>query len=285
MTRPRVAPPKVFSGATRAPRPPAGAAGSLDAWRQSSFLLATELDGVLAGLEVEGRTAEGSSGAGHRNHVLASALGHWSRSWLARLQALHALEWGNYAAAIPLIRAAAEYIAAEVETLDSGAADWLAWLDGGGLGLAPDDHATLFRLNPSRPGGVLAAHPRLSLVYRAATDLALPHLGADLLLTGYESDPGRVAMTFGDRDFHVGLAELALGWLFELGLAQVETLTRHPGTFVVDGAAAAWTDEAAGHLARTGRCRLEYVEREGQAVRLIHDWRREARGAPRRIRL
>ena len=104
----RVSPPKVFGEAVAAGKPPAGSAGAQDAYRQTGFVLGAEVDLVVSGLALEGQVADASSGAKFRTQVTASALGLWSRSWLSRLQALHALQWGNYTAAMPLVRAAAD---------------------------------------------------------------------------------------------------------------------------------------------------------------------------------
>ncbi|MBI2765357.1 MAG: hypothetical protein HYX53_05510 [Chloroflexi bacterium] len=283
----RVAPPRVFREATGAARPPATAAGSADAHRQASFVLGGDVDLVLRGLELEGAVAEASSAAKYRTHVLAACMGAWSRSWLARQQALHAVQWGNYASAFPLVRASADYQAAFVALLQTGAAEWIEWLDGGGVALAPADHALQYRLHPFRSGEVLAAHTDLGAVYRAATDFALPHFGATLLVAGSDSDATRVAMTFGDRDFHLGLAELALGWLELLGAVQVEELLGAAGRFAVadEGGLRAFAGDGRAALARDGRCHLEVVERAGESRYLVHNWRRTPGAAQKRVLL
>jgi hypothetical protein len=218
---------------------------------------------------------------------MASALGLWSRSWLSRLEALHALEWGNYAAATTLVRAAADYQASMLYLLRTGAAEWDEWLANGGVALAPDDHATEFRLHAFRAAEVLAAHETVGPIYRVTTDLSLSHFGSTLLVAGYESDPNRIAMTFGDRDFHIGLAELHLGWLVELGTAQFAALAEFEGVFapLEPGPVAAWRAASAKLLARTDRCHIESVERNGEKRYLVHNWRREPRSAAKRLRL
>ena len=162
---------------------------------------------------------------------MVAALGLWSRGWLSRLEALHAIEWGNYVAAIPLVRAAADYQASSLYVLRTDAVEWREWLEGGGIALSAEHHATEFRLHPFRAAEVLAAHDILGPVYRTTMDLSLSHFGSTLLVAGNESAPDRVLMTFGDRDFHLGLAELGLGWLLELGMAQVDALAEFDGVF------------------------------------------------------
>ncbi len=283
----RVSPPRVSPLATRASKPPAEAAGSADAYRQTTFVLREEIELVLDGLNLEGAIAEASSGAKYRKQPMAAALGLWSRAWLSRLEALHAVEWGNYAAAVTLVRAAADYQAAALYILRTRAAEWQEWLDSGGIGPAPDQHATEFRLHVFRAAEVLAAHEILGPIYRTAMDLSLSHFGSTLLVAGNESGPDRVLMTFGDRDFHLGLAELHLGWLALLGIAQVDALREFEGVFAIadPGRLDAWRASAGKLIARRDRCRVDTIERDGEKRYLVHEWRREPRGAPKRLLL
>jgi hypothetical protein len=287
MARLRVSPPRIFPEATRAGRPPSGSAGSGDAYRQTGFVLGKEVDLVLRGLQLEGAVAAASSGAKYRTQTAAAALGPWSRGWLTRLEALHAAEWGNYVAAMPLLRAAADSEAACLAMLRDQAAEWNEWLDQGGVCLAPSVHATEYRLHAFRSAETLAGHAILGPVYRAATDLSLPHFGATLLLAGNDSSPDRVLMTFGDRDFHLGLAELVLGWLLMLGVAQCETLAEFPAVFATGERAEIeqWVAESTDVTARGDRCTIEAVDMDGEKRYLVHNWRRAAGAAQKRILL
>ncbi len=284
---PRVAPPRIFPGATRAAKPPAGAAGAGDAQRQTAFALGAEADLVVRGLELEGAAAQGASGARHRSQQMAAALGPWSRGWLCRLEALHAAEWGNYAAAVTLVRAAADQQAAQLYVLRTGAAEWQEWLEEGGIAAAPEDHATEYRLHAFRAAEILAGHDILGPLYREAMDLSMPHFGSTLLVAGSDSNPDRVLMTFGDRDFHLGLAELNLGWLLLLGVAQVEALLEFATVFGIDGAEdlERWVAEARGAAGRPDRCGVESVERDGMKRYLVHNWRRAPGAARKKILL
>lgn len=287
MSRQRVSPPRVFPEAVHAGRPPAELAGAADAFRQVRFVLGTELDLVLHGLQIEGQIASAAAGAKFRNQVVASVLAMWSRSWLCRLQALHAVEWANYLAALPLVRSAADYQAAELLLLQTGAAEWLDWLDDDGVGLAPEQHAVQFRLHPFRAAEILASHERLGPVYRAAMDLSMPHFGATLALVGGESNAERIAVTFGDRDYHHGLAELILGWLLDCGLAQVEAVLDGEGALPAPDAAAMhrFVRDAKAATARKDRCRLAYVDDGGEQRIRIENWRRQPSAAPKRLLL
>ena len=282
----RVSPPKVFPIATLATKPPNDAAGSADAYRQSSFVLGAEFELVLDGLNLEGKIVEASSGAKFRSQQMVSAMGLWSRAWLARLQALHALQWGNYSAATPLIRAAADHQAGMLYLLRSRAQEWQDWLDAGGIAISAEHHATQFELHAFRAAEILAAHEVLGPLYRVATDFSLSHFGSTLLFAGADSAPDHVSMTFGDRDFHFGLAELHLGWLLQLGLAQLDALREAESVFAVEAAsAAAWSAGATKTVGVASRCRVEVIDAAGMRRYLIHNWRREPRSAPKRILL
>lgn len=285
MAIPRVAPPRVFAAVARAPRPPSE--GPADAHRQTSFILGAEADLVVEGLAFEGSVAGAATGAKLRTQQLASALGLWSRAWQCRLQALHAVEWGNYSAAVTLIRSAADYQAAQVYLLRQGAAEWLMWLEQGGIALAPEEHATEYRLHAFRAAEVLAAHPILGPLYRMTMDLSMPHFGATLMLAGSESSPERVAITFGDRDFHLGLAELCLGWLLQLNVAQAGDLAEFGEVFGVADPSPlqAMANRSASAAARADRCTMEAVERDGIKRYLVHNWRRRSGSAATRLLL
>lgn len=272
--------------ATLATKPPNDIAGSVDAYRQSSFVLGSEFELVLDGLNLEGKLAEASSGAKFRSQRMASAMGLWSRSWLSRLQVLQGLQWGNYAAATPLVRAAADYQAAMLYLLRTGAEEWQEWLDAGGVAISPEHHATEFELHAFRAAEILAAHEVLGPLYRIVTDLSLSHFGSTLLFTGAESAPDHVSITFGDRDFHFALAELHLGWLLELGLAQFEALGEAGDVFTpLEPPMTSWVEPARKVVANQSRCRVEQIESEGLRRYLVHNWRREPRSAPKRILL
>ncbi|MGH2608923.1 MAG: hypothetical protein ACRDHF_07500 [Tepidiformaceae bacterium] len=287
MTDIRVSPPKIFPQVARAPKPPADAGGSADAYRQTAFVLGADVDLVLRGLELEAAIAEASSDAKHRTQTMVAALGLWSRAWLSRQQALQAVQWGNYAAAIPLVRAAADYQASGLYVLRDGGQEWQQWLDEGGISLAPDEHAIEYRLHAFRAAEVLAAHDILGPIYRVAMDLSMPHFGATLLIAGNASDPARVAMTFGDRDFHLALAEICLGWTVMLSVAALEAAVEFEGVFNVPDRAAIDSFGRDGRAAidRDDRAGIDTIEREGERRYLVANWRRRPGDAREKILL
>ncbi len=269
---------------TPAPRPPAGALEA-DAFRQTAFLLGQEVEAVLALLALEGACAEASSAARYRKPAAALALALWSQSWLCRLDALHAIQWGRYAAAPVLVRAAADAQAAMEAVLASGddaAADWAAR----GIALQPAAHALEIRLEPARSGETLARNEELGEVYRQATVFAVPSFAAALLLEGGDTNAERVAVAFGERAFHLGLAELQLGWLLRLSLCQIaaaESAGRF-APFDPDRRAAA-ESAARAALARDDRCRMERTLYGGTERWLVRNWRRQPGTAAKRFLL
>lgn len=264
-----------------------GAAGSADAYRQTGFVLGKDIDMVVRGLELEGAIADASSGSKFRTQKMAASLGLWSRAWLSRLEALHAVDWGNYVAAVALVRAAADHQASSLYLLQTNAAEWDEWLAQGGVALAPEEHATEYRLHAFRAAEVLAAHEVLGPIYRTSMDLSLSHFGSTLLLAANESDPQRIAITFGDRDFHVALAELNLGWLLMLSVAQLEVALEYEGVFAIPDRSVVgrFCEEARAAAAAKDRCRVDVTEREGQKRYLVQNWRRAPGAAAKRILL
>ena len=283
MSAPRVSPPRVSPEAERSPRPPAGSAGSADAYRQTSFLLGESVELILEGLRLESAVAKEAAGSRYRNVTAAALLATGSRAWLARLQALHAIEGGAYAAAVALIASAAEHEAAGAALLADDGGAWREWLDGGGLGDLHEAHATELALGAA-PEAV-GIPPLLAETRDAAAALAAPSPGASLLLAGGESGAARLAVTFGDRDFHMALAELTSGWLLALGVARIGLLLEADGALPVSDADALrrWTRAARGALEGARHCRIERREIGGAMRYVVENWRRAPAGAGRRL--
>ncbi len=278
----RVSPPRIHPEAERSSRPPAGSAGSVDAHRQMSFVLGETVELVLEGLRLESAVAEEAGGSRYRNVTVAALLATGSRAWLARLEALHAIESGAYAAAVPLVASAADHEAACAAILQ-GAGAWQDWLDtDGGVDL-PEEHAT--RLALGAPPDDVEVPELLAGVREVTSALAQPSPGASALLVGGESGPGRLAVTFGDRDFHVALAELTSGWLLALGVAKVELLLDAGHVLPVSDtdALGRWVRAARRELDVPRRCRIERRQMAGAERFVVENWRRAPSGAVRRI--
>ena len=283
----RVSPPRISYEASRSPRPPAAEPGS-DAHRQTGFVLGAEVETVLNALALEGDLAERLSGAKFRKLDIAAVLAFASRSWLSRLEALHAMEVGNYVSAFPLLRASADYCAAFCSMLGPSADEWTEWAASGGIARAPEQHALEYRLHPFRSAEELARNQALARVYREASALALPHFGATVLLTANDSDQDRLAVTFGDRDFHVGLAELVLGLLAALSRehfrALVDASERLNLAEALPGISGS-LERIDSLIDRPDRCRLVPLEVDGRERTVIEGFRRAAGAAATRVLL
>jgi len=279
----RVSPPRVHPEAERSSRPPAGSAGSVDAHRQTTFVLGETVDLVLEGLRLESAVASEAAGSRYRNVTVAALLATGSRSWSARLEALHAIESGAYAAAVPLVASAADHEAACVALLADGAAAWRELLDADGVTDMPEAHATQLALGEPPEGGALPE--LLAGVRDVARALAQPSPGATLLLAGGESGPGRLAVTFADRDFHMALAELTSGWLLALGVAKVELLLEAGDVLPISDqeGLTRWARAARRQLDEPRSCRIERREVGGVERLVVENWRRAPAGATRRI--
>lgn len=276
----RIAPPRVTPHPTAAPRPTSGAPEA-DAFRQTSFLLGTEVDAFVQALTFEGSWAEASAAPRYRKPATALALAFWSTSWLMRLDAYHALAWGRYAAVPPLVRAAADAQAAMRAVLEAGDDAVQGWATEG-IALRGDLRALELRWVPARSGETLAREGRLGDVYREASLLVIPSFSAQLLLEGGESNSERIVVSFGDRTFHLGLAELMLGWLLRLSqdlLVAVRESERFPPPEADRYRTAVALVEAA--LARDDRCAFERRQVDGVERWVLRNWRRQP-GAPGR---
>src|SRR5262249_44417110 len=75
---------------------------------------------------------------------------------------------------------------------------------------------------------VSAAEPDPGAVYRAASELARPHFGVALAVSAPESNQQKLAVAFADQTFHLGWAQLALGWLLRICDVQLR-LAQAPG--------------------------------------------------------
>jgi hypothetical protein len=271
-------------------RPPESAgAAALDAHRQTRFLLGNDLDlfADLADLQLALlRDANPAQSSRYRTPELAAITALWSRSYLYLTDALLLTTRGSYATAVPLVRAAAEVIAAQ-EGLRAGEMplfqQWLA------ATLKPDVKfkALEFELGRYFAGEVLAGDDALRSVYRPAAEISRPAFGASLLQIGPESNDNRLAITFVDASFHLGWAELTLGWLLALADKQIEVVLRANEIFPASEerrpAFDALHRRVSDSLARGDRCRIEEVPDGNDLRYLVHNFRRASGAAPKRV--
>jgi hypothetical protein len=269
-------------------RPEGASPAVLDAFRQTQFLLGEDLSLFAEAMNLQLGLVKDAYPSRYRSHALAAITGLWSRAYFYLSDALFLTSRGSYISAIPLVRAACEAIAAE-EALRGGEGDqhdlWLLNT------LQPNATFKAFEFELGRyfAGEVLAADPVLRAVYRPASDLSRPNFGATLLQVAPESNNVHLAVAFADASFHLGWAELVVGWLLALAVRQLRVIVDAGPTFPVSpGRRTAYetlqrrTDAA---LALPDRCRVEEIEEGNLRRYLVHNFRRSPSGAAKKILL
>jgi hypothetical protein len=267
------------------PRPAAAPAAGQDAHRQTHFLLGQELalfeQAMNLQIDIVGGNAKSASA---RSPQGAALLGLWSRVFSYLADACGLMCRGSYASCPPLLRAACDCIAAQRSLLSDQFSDYLEWLPTA-FGQERRHAALAIELGRFRAGSVLAQDERLGAVYRFLTDLSMPHFGATALQTAPDSSLQSIRLAFADRAFHLGWAELVLGWLLTLAGAQLETAIGSHVFAVDDDGRSAYQRLGPDLRAAGSNPRRCHVEELPDGRRLLHNFRRAASGVPRRLLL
>jgi hypothetical protein len=268
-------------------RPPESAGPQVqDAYRQTRFVLGSDLELFADAMSLQLGLVKDAHPSKYRTHALAALMTLWSRSYAYLSDAALLISRGSYGSSLPLFRAAAEAIGAEeglrVEEMEMHH-EWLSHA------LVPDDKYKAYDFNLGRyfAGGVIASDPVLRSVYKPAADLGRPAFGASLLQVAPESNNNRLAIAFADASFHLGWAELTLGWLLALSGRQLRVVVDAEAIFPVSDerrgqyeAIQRRIDEA---LARADRCSIEELRGEEGPSYLVHNFRRASGGALKKI--
>lgn len=279
--RTRIGPLRVPERYRLPPRPQEESPDVQDAYRQSQFLLGQELSLFERGMVLQLRLARAL--ARQRSGEAAALLALWGRAFAALADACQLLVRGSYASAVPLVRTACDMVAAQRGLLASAFAEWREWL-AEALVQETEPPALSLALGRYRASSAIAQEPRLAAIYRPASELSQPHFGASALLTGPELALDHLPVAFAESSFHLGWAELLLGWLLSLCDLQLQTVAQSgllpPGEDAAEERAALGRETAA-VLARPGRCRVEEVDGGFYLV----NFRRSPGGQPRRLLL
>jgi hypothetical protein len=252
------------------------------------FVLGDDLRLFEEGMNLQLRIVGDSAHSAYRKHPYAALMALWSRAFMALEDGGLLVTRGAYATCTVVVRAACEYIAAQQQLSATEMEQFLDWL---ARHLRPDEERKAFELGMGRyfAGETLASDTPLRGVYRAASELGRPNFGATLLAAGPESSHQRLALTFADRTFHLGWAELTLGWLLALCERQLAVAVHAGDMFAVGdethGRYTAFAGKVAQALARRDRCSVEEIEVENLKRYLVHNFRRQPSGAPKRILL
>jgi hypothetical protein len=259
-----------------------------DAFRQATFVLGNDLQLLAEGMRLQLHILSDSSHSRYRTHAYAAVVGLWSRTFSALADAALLVTRGSYASVPNVVRSACELLAAQHQVLHQEMGEFVGWML---AHLKPDDEHKAFDIGIGHyfAGTTLAADDALRLVYRASSDFGRPNFGATLLAVGPESNNLRLALTFADASFHVGWAEIELGWLLRLNERQVAVAVHMPDVLnITDETHAAYGDYARrvnDLLANPSRAHIEEVERDGFKRWLVHNFRRQPSGAPKKYLL
>ncbi|OGO50801.1 MAG: hypothetical protein A2148_03750 [Chloroflexi bacterium RBG_16_68_14] len=269
-------------------KPQGASTQAQDAYRQTTFVLGDDLHLFAEGMNLQLRIVRDASPSAFRTHPYAALMGLWSRTFLALADTCLLVTRGSYPSCLSLVRAACEHIAAQHQLHASEMELVLEWLAGH---LRPNEqHKALeFGLGRYFAGETLASDQRLRRVYRPASELGRPNFGATLLQVGPESNNQRLALTFADASFHLGWAEIVLGWLLALCERQLAVAVHAQGVFPIHEdthrAHADLARRVEQTLSRPDRCSIEEVEEEHGKRYLAHNFRRAPGAAHKKILL
>ena len=260
-----------------------------DAYRQTQFVLGGDLRLVAEGMDLQLRILNDSAHSRYRTHTYAAIVSTWSRAYTATADACLLVTRGSYGSVPNLVRSACELIAAEYQLHHEEMPEFVGWLLGH---LKPDEEHKAFDVGLGHyfAGTTLAADQQLRAVYRAASDLGRPNFGATLLGIGPESNNTRLAYTFDDASFHVGWAEIELGWLLRLCERQLAVAAHMRDVLNITdethAAVATYARRVQDTLDNKSRARIEEVDSPDGIKRwLIHNFRRQSSAAPKKYLL
>lgn len=258
-----------------------------DAFRQTGFQLGGDLRLLHEGMNLQVRVARDSYPSKYRTHAAAAGLQQWSRAFLAISDAAHAVSRASYSSVPPLVRAASEWLAAAQQASGEEQPLYQEWLR---AALHPDERTKAVDVGMGQfvAGSTLAREPDLSLVYRAASELARPHFGAALLYSAADSNRQRVLVAFADQSFHAGLAQLSLGWLLTLCEVALRFAYAPGAPYAVEEASREavedWRRRLRPALEHDDRSRMEPLP-DNPTRWVLHNMRRQLAGAPVRVLL
>ena len=259
-----------------------------DAWRQTGFVCAEEWALLEANLHLQARISAAGYQVTARNMTMAAYASLWSRSFLLLSDAAALVRRGAYQSAIPLVRNAVEMVAAQ-HGITAEMDEWRRWTHEA-YGRHEATRSIEVGLGQYFSGESIAGDAHLRTIYRAASDLARPNFGPTALFVAEGASHERYPLVFADRAFHLGWAQLVLGWALRVGIAQLHEALHQQQHFP---AAADLRAEAVAHvraaeaaLEASGRCHIEeWEDPRGRRRTILTDFRRKPADAPTRILL
>lgn len=259
-----------------------------DAWRQAGFNLTKDLKLISDGLDIQARFAATGYTPSSRNMTMAGFATLWSRSLLTTSDAVGLVRRGAYQSAVPLVRQTIELVSAQ-KGLTNELDEWRRWT-----------HEAYARNESARAveqtighyfsGETIAADPDLRVAYRAASDFGRPNFGPSALFGANEANHERYPLIFGDQTFHIGWAELILGWLLLANSRQLHLALHLESLFPAASELREQTNTHVGavdqQLADNRRCRVEeYKDSDGRKRLLLTGFRRQPSDQGKRVLL
>ncbi len=282
----RVSGMRVLTGWTLPGKPADLLPAAEDSWRQTGFLCAEDLHLLGVGLDIQARLAATGYTSTARNMTMAAFASLWSRAFLTQSDAAGLVRRGSYQSALALIRQAVEFVGGQAG-LDAEIDEWRRWTHEA-YGRHAETRSVEVGLGSYFSGSGISGDAHLRLIYRASSDFGRPNFGPTALFVANEASHERYPLIFGDQAFHLGWAQLLLGWLLRVGAVQLHIALHLAGQFP---APSDLREEAAGHvraveslLGAADRCRLEeWTDAEGRRRHLLVDFRRQPSDAPGRL--
>ena len=258
-----------------------------DAFRETSFALPLDLRWLRDAFTLQRKIVEQSYGSSFRNRRYASALLFWSRVYSGGIETRALTARASYSAALPLMRATMEWLGAEQAVVGDEQIEFEDWLRDAWSNNA-EHHATEIGMGQYMAGQQIAMAPETADAYRAVSELSRPHFGASALLTADGSHDKRFLVNWADEAFHLGWAQLLLGW-------QIVIQDRQCRFAVGSGLFGVESEDRQGYqrlhrqsqtiLDASQRCQAKWIIVEGRQRLLIDNYRRQPSGAPKRILL
>lgn len=284
----RVSAMRVPAGWTLPGRPAELDEAAEDAWRQTGFSCGEEWRLLAASLDLQARIAATGYTPAARTMTMAAFASLWSRAFLATSDAATLVRRGSYQSAPPLLRQAVECLGAQ-RGLGGDLDEWRRWTHEAYARHEPA-RATEIGLGHYFAGEAIAADPVLRLIYRAASDLGRPNFGPTALFVANEANHQRYPLNFADHAFHLGWAQLLLGWGLSVGVAQLHSAlhlaAQFPAPEPLRAEAVAHVRAVEALLADPERCRLEeWDDDRGRHRLLLVQFRRRSADAPQRLLL
>lgn len=257
-----------------------------DAWRQTGFVCGQELALIQAGLDLQAKIAATGYTASARNMTMAAFASLWSRALLSTSDAVSLIRRGGYQSALALLRQAVEFVGAE-RGIGDEMDEWRRFTHEA-YGRHPETRATEIGLGNYFSGESIASDEHLRLIYKAASDLGRPNLGPTAMFVANEASHERYPLIFADQAFHLGWAQILLGWALRINIAQLHLALHLSGQFPASEelrtAAAEHVRAVEALLASADRARLEeWVDEHGRKRHLITEFKRRPPDASQRL--